>query len=226
MQWPWYTEGILERLEGMVMKPGTRRKITAVGLTGIAMVLVTGCAQPPTEQLEAAQKSIETAKTAGAAEYAKADFTALEQQFALATDEIAKQEKALSIFRSYTDADRMLIKVVEASGSVAAKAAQNKEAAKTAALTMEKEALQVVASAKELIAKTPTGKERAAVEVIKQDVAGLETGLSAVHQLIEKEDYLGAEAQAKAVKEEGAALSMEIQSAIDKAKGKKPGPRG
>jgi hypothetical protein len=64
------------------------------------------------------------------------------------------------------------------------------------------------------------------VEVIKQDVAGLETSLSAVHQLIEKEDYLGAEAQAKAVKEEGAALSMEIQSAIDRAKGKKLGPRG
>ena len=209
----------------MVMKPSTRRKVIAVGLIGIAIILVTGCAQPPTEQLEAAQKSVEIAQAAGAAEYAKADFTALEQQFALAKDEIAKQEKALSIFRSYRDADKMLVKVVEAGGSVAAKAAQNKEAAKTAAIALEKEALQVVASTKELIAKTPTGKERAAVEVIKQDVAGLERSLSAIHQLIEKEDYIGAEAQAKAVMEEGKALSMEIQIAIDKAKGKTPGPR-
>lgn len=226
MQWPWCTEAILEGLEGMVIKSSTRHKIIAVGLTGIAMVVVTGCAQPPTEQLEAAQESVETAKAAGAAEYAKEDFAALEQQFALAKGEIAEQEKALSIFRSYRDADKILIKVVEAGGSVAAKAAQNKEVAKTAAVALEKEAQQVVASAKELIAKTPTGKERAAVEVMKQDVAGLETSLSAVHQLIEKEDYLGAEAQAKAVKEEGAALSTEIQSSIDKAKGKKPGPRG
>jgi hypothetical protein len=226
MQWPWCTEAILEGMEGMVMNPSTRHKIIAVGLTGIAMVLVTGCAQPPAEQLEAAQKSVETAKAAGAAEYAKADFTALEQQFTLAKDELAKQEKALSIFRSYTDADKMLVKVVEAAGSVAAKAAQNKEAAKAAAVAREKEALQAVASAKDLIAKTPTGKERAAVEVIKQDVARLERSLSAVHQLIEKEDYLGAEVQAKAVKEEGAALSMEIQNAIDKAKGKMPAPRG
>lgn len=209
----------------MVMKPSTRRKVIAVGLIGIAIILVTGCAQPPTEQLEAAQKSVEIAQAAGAAEFAKADFTALEQQFALAKDEIAKQEKALSIFRSYRDADKMLVKVVEAGGSVAAKAAQNKEAAKTAAIALEKEALQVVASTKELIAKTPTGKERAAVEVIKQDVAGLERSLSAIHQLIEKEDYIGAEAQAKAVMEEGKALSMEIQIAIDKAKGKTPGPR-
>jgi hypothetical protein len=225
MQWPWCTEAILEGPEGMVMKPSTRQKI-ALGLIGLTMGVMTGCAQPPTEQLQAAQKTVDAARAAGASEYAKEDFIALEQQFALAKDELAKQEKALSILRSYSEADRILIKVVEAGGHVAAKAAQNKEAAKTAAIALEKEAQQVVASAKELIAKTPTGKERAAVKVITQDVAGLERSLSAVHQLIEKEDYLGAEAQAKAVKEEGAALSMEIQSAIDKTKGKKPTSRG
>ncbi|MDE3042755.1 MAG: hypothetical protein KGJ82_19600 [Nitrospirota bacterium] len=197
-----------------------------VGIAGVATILLIGCAQPPSEQLGAAQKAVDAAKAAGATEYAKEDFTALEQQFVLAKDELANQDKALSIFRSYTDADKMLIKVVEAGGSVAAKAAHSKEAAKTAAEALEKDAQQVVASAKELIAKTPTGKERAAVEVIKQDVAGLEGSLSVVHQLIEKKDYLGAEAQAKSVKEEGAALSMEIQSAIDKTKGKKPASRG
>jgi hypothetical protein len=202
------------------MKPSTRHGL-AVGLIGMAMVVVTGCAQPPTEQLGAAQKAVDVAKAAGATEYAKEDFVALEQQFALAKDELAKQEKALSIFRSYTDADKMLIKVVESGGHAAAKAAQNKEAAKAAALAMEKEALKVVASAKELMAKAPTGKERAAVETIKQNLSGLETSVGAVHQLIEKEDYLGAEVQAKALKEKVLAVSGEIQNAIDKAKGKK-----
>lgn len=197
-----------------------------VGMAGVATILLIGCAQPPTEQLGAAQKALDAAKAAGATEYAKEDFVALEQQFALANDELSKQEKALSIFRSYTDADKMLIKVVEASGHVAAKAAQNKEAAKTAAVALEKEAQQVVASAKVLMAKAPTGKERAAVETIKQDLSGLETSVGAVHQLIEKGDYLGAEIQAKALKEKGAAVSGEIQNAIDKAKGKKPGSRG
>lgn len=197
-----------------------------VGMAGVATILLIGCAQPPTEQLGAAQKALDAAKAAGATEYAKEDFVALEQQFALANDELSKQEKALSIFRSYTDADKMLIKVVEAGGHVAAKAAQNKEAAKTAAVALEKEAQQVVASAKVLMAKAPTGKERAAVETIKQDLSGLETSVGAVHQLIEKGDYLGAEIQAKALKEKGAAVSGEIQNAIDKAKGKKPGSRG
>ena len=197
-----------------------------VGIAGVATILLIGCAQPPTEQLGAAQKTVDAAKAAGAAQYAKEDFTALEQQFALAQDELAKQERALSIFRSYTDADKMLIKVVESGGHVAAKAAQNKEAAKTAALAMEKEAQKIMASAKELMAKAPTGKERAAVETIKQDLSGLETSVGAVRQLIEKEDYLGAEVQAKALKEKIVAVSGEIQNAIDKAKGKKPGSRG
>ena len=207
------------------MKSSTRQQI-ALGVIGMTMVVVTGCAQPPTEQLQAAQNTVDAARAAGASEYAKEDFIALEQQLALAQDELAKQEKALAIFRSYSEADKILIKVVEAGGHVAAKAAQNKEAAKPAAVALEKEAQQVVASAKELLAKAPMGKERAALEVIKQDVAGLETSLSAVHQLIEKEDYRGAEAQAKAVKAEGATLSTEIQHAIDKTKGKKATFRG
>jgi hypothetical protein len=212
-------------MEGLIMRAMLSQRIV-VGMAGVATILLIGCAQPPTEQLGAAQNAVDVAKVAGATEYAKEDFTALEQQFALAKDELSKQEKALSIFRSYTDADKMLIKVVEAGGHVAAKAAQNKEAAKTAAVALEKEAQQVVASAKVLMAKAPTGKERAAVETIKQDLSGLETSVGAVHQLIEKGDYLGAEVQAKALKEKGAAVSGEIQNAIDKAKGKKPGSRG
>jgi hypothetical protein len=192
----------------------------------MVVIMMMGCAQPPTEQLDAAQKAVDAAKAAGATEYAKEDFVALEQQFAIAKDELAKQERALSIFRSYTDADKMLIKVVESGAHVAAKSAQNKEAARTGALAMEKEAQEVVASAKVLMAKAPTGKERAAVETIKQDLSGLETSVGAVHQLIEKGDYLEAEVQAKAVKEKGAAISVEIQRAIDKAKGMKPRSRG
>jgi hypothetical protein len=192
----------------------------------MVVIMMMGCAQPPTEQLDAAQKAVDAAKAAGATEYAKEDFVALEQQFAIAKDELAKQERALSIFRSYTDADKMLIKVVESGAHVAAKSAQNKEAARTGALAMEKEAQEVVASAKVLMAKAPTGKERAAVETIKQDLSGLETSVGAVHQLIEKGDYSEAEVQAKAVKEKGAAITVEIQRAIDKAKGMKPRSRG
>jgi hypothetical protein len=197
------------------------QQLAAAGTAGLAILLLAGCAQAPTERLEAAQKAVDAAKATGAPEYAKEEFAQLQQQFGLAKDELAKQEQTISVFRSYTAAEKLLTDVVQASQQVEAKTVERKEAARTAALALEKEAQQVVASAKELMAHAPTGKERAAVEAIKADLGGLETGLGAVHQLIEQGNYLGARLQAKAVKEKGSAISAEIQNAIAKAKGKK-----
>ncbi len=201
------------------MKKSWHRMI--VGAMGIVLVaLLSSCAEPPTEKLAAAQKAFEAAQGAGAAVYVKEDFAALEQELAGAKEELAKQEKALSIFRSYTEADRMLTRVADLAKQVESKATTKKEEAKAAALNMEKEAQQAVASAQELIAKAPTGKDRAAVESIKQDLTALESGLTSIHLLIEKGDYPGAEVQAKALKDKGLAVSDEIQQAIDKVKGK------
>lgn len=182
------------------------------------LLLMNGCTQPPMEQLAAAQKAVDAAKTAGATDYAKEEFAALEQRLAIAENEMAKEDNALSIFRSYADAEKMLITVVESAGSVAAKAAQNKIAAKTAVLVLEQEAQLAVASAKELMGKAPIGKERAALETIKQDIAELESMFNAGHQLIEMGDYFGADVQANAVKDKSEAISGEIQRVIDKAK--------
>lgn len=201
------------------MRRSRVRSSVAGIIAGVSMALMAaGCAQPPTERLEAAQRAVEAARSAGAPDYAKEDFAKLEQEFALAKEELAKQEKTMAIFRSYTDADRMLTRVAEEGKQVETKAAANKEAAKTAALAAEKEAQQAVASTKELIAKAPVGKDRAAVESIKHDLSGLEESLGAVHQLIEKGDYAGAEAQAKSLKDKGAAVFDEIRQAIEKAK--------
>ena len=63
--------------------------------------------------------------------------------------------------------------MVEDGKQVSANAAQNKEMAKTAALAMEQEAKQVVASAKEFMSKTPIGKERVSGKVIEQETHGI-----------------------------------------------------
>ena len=218
-------EGIIQAANGVVLKQNTQHGLV-VGLTVMVMVVVTGCAQPPTEQLGAAQEAVDLASTAGATAYAKEDFAALQQHFALAKDELARQERTRSIFRSYRDADKMLITVVEFGGYVAAKAVQNKDAAKKAALIMEKEAQEVVASNKEHIAKVPTGKEPVSVETIKQNLEALEISLGEVTLSIERGDYLGAEAQAKTLREKGLAVSGEIQNTIDKAAEEKSTSRG
>lgn len=82
---------------------------------------------------------------------------------------------------------------------------------------MEQEITQVVASAKELSAKAPTGKVLAAVEAaIRKQLIGLEQGLVRIQTLIEKGDYLDAAMQVKVLTEKGAIVSGEIQATIEK----------
>lgn len=159
-------------------------QITGAGV----LLLMNACAQPPARQLEAAHKAVNHAKIAGAEIYAKDDFMKLEQKFALAKDELAKQETVLSIFRLYDDMDEMLSTVVEYGGRVAAKASKNKEVAKTAALVMEQDALWAVVSAKRLMTSTLRRTERGAQEVIKQQLTALEADVTEVHEFIENGD--------------------------------------
>ncbi len=187
----------------------------------LVLLLMNACAQPPAFQLEAAQKAVDEAKLAGAEIYAKDDFMKLEQEFALAKDELAKQETVFSIFRLYDDVDEMLSTVVEYGGRVAAKASKNKEVAKTAALAMEQDALWAVVSAKRLTTSTLRRTERDTQEVIKQQLTALEAGVAEVHGLIENGDYLTAEMHAKTLKENGVAVSGALSKRLE---GESPGP--
>lgn len=198
--------------------------VSQVARAGIVLILLlmNGCGQPPAQLLEAAQKAVDDAKTAEAETYAKGDWLKLAQEFALAKDELVKQETVFPMFRLYDDVGDMLSTVVVYGGHVAAKASQNKEAAKTAALAMEQESLRTVVSAKRLMARALSGTKRDAGEAIKQHVTALEAGFIVIHGLIENGDYLAAQMQARALTEKAGAVSGAIRSAIEKATGKKP----
>lgn len=200
-----------------------RRRGPWAVIVGLMAALLPGCAQPPIEQLEAAQKAVQAARAAEAETYAKEEFVQLEQSFNFAKEEIARKEKTLALLRSYSDADKMLRKVAADAKEVESKAVSAKEAAKNAAVGTEQEAQQAVVAARELLATAPVGKQRAAVKSFKQDMQALESGLGSIHQLIEKGEYREAEVQAQALKEKGAAATAEIQQAIDKVKGKRTG---
>ena len=191
---------------------------TPLGVTALRGAF-TGCAQPPIEQLAAAKKAVESAQAAGAAEYASEGLANLEREFALAKEEFTGQEHVFSIVQSFSDAEELLIKVQEDARQVEATAVQNKEMAKAAAHAMEREAKQILASAKRFMSHRPIGPVRASRTIIEQELTGLEKRLRAVGQLIEHEDYLDAEKQARTLKENGLAVSEQIQQLSPKATG-------
>ena len=81
---------------------------------------------------------------------------------------------------------------------------------------------QDVASDKDLMAKTPTGIERADLETNTTDLESLEIRLGAVHQVSEKGDHLRGGAQAEALKEKDLALAGATHNAIEQTIAENP----
>jgi hypothetical protein len=99
--------------------------------------------------------------------------------------------------------------------------AKKKDEAKAAALQAQQVAQEAVKATADLVAQAPVGKDRAALEAIKNDTEALKASLNQVQIAIDKEDYPAAQAQAKAIHDKSQALSGEIQQALAKVgKGK------
>lgn len=175
------------------------------------MGALTGCTQPPLDQLKAAKKAIQSARAAGASEYARDDHAALEQDFVLAKNELIRPGNVFLPFQSFSDAEKLLVKVAEDAEHVAANAAQNKEMAKAAALAMEPQTKQVLASAKKFMSHRPIRMARTSRNILEQEFTALEKSLHVVGQLMKHGDYLDAEKQARILRGKGLEVSEQIQ---------------
>jgi hypothetical protein len=90
-----------------------------------------------------------------------------------------------------------------------------------AALQAQQVAQEAVTATLALVAKAPTGKDRAAVESIKADAEALKASLNQVQEAIDAADYSAAQTKAKAIHEKSQAVSGEIEAALSKiGKGK------
>lgn len=185
------------------------------------LVLAVGCSQAPDAKLGEAEKAILDAKLAGAQAYLPEDFTKLEGTLATAKKELQEQNAKFALFRDYGKAEQLLESVKAEAPKLIEATAKKKAEAKDAALKAFEEAKEAVKQAQALVAKAPVGKDRAAVEAIRNDAKALTASLNEVQMAMDKEDYLTAQAQAKAVQDKSAALSAEVRAALAKAGGAK-----
>lgn len=188
----------------------------------LAALLVTGCAKPPAEQIDAAEKSVKEAQQVGAATYAAEDYAKLEGTLAAMKKEIADQEGKFALLRDYGKAEQLAATAKAEGERVKVDAIKKKEEAKAAALQAQQVAQEAVKSTVDLVGKAPVGKDRAALEAIKNDVDALKASLNQVQIAIDKEDYPAAQTQAKAIHDKSQAVSAEIQNALAKVGKGKP----
>lgn len=192
----------------------------------LAVLLVTGCAKPPAEQIEAAEKAVKEAQQSGAATYIAEEYAKLEGTLAALKKEVGDQDGKFALFRDYGKAEQLAASATADGERVKTEAVKKKEEAKTAALQAQQVAQEAVNTTLDLVARAPVGKDRAALEAIKNDAEALKGLLNQVQSALDKEDYPAAQTQAKAIHEKSQAVSTEIQQALAKVgKGKPSAPK-
>lgn len=188
----------------------------------LGAILLAGCAKPPAEQIDAAEKAVKEAQMSGAATYTAQEYAKLEASLTAMKKEVTDQDGKFALFRDYGKAEQLAASAKADGERVKADAVKKKEEAKAGALQAQQVAKEAVKSTVELVASAPVGKDRAALEAIKNDVEALKASLNQVQLAIDKEDYPAAQAQAKAIHDKGQAVSAELQNALAKVGKGKP----
>ncbi|MBA0914346.1 MAG: hypothetical protein SCG73_01870 [Nitrospiraceae bacterium] len=187
-----------------------------------ALLMLTACAKAPTEQIAAAEKAVTEAQQSGAATYVADEYAKIEGTMAALKKEVSEQDGKFALLRDYGKVEQLAAAAKSDAERVKVEAATKKEEAKAAALQAQQVAQEAVASTLALVAKAPTGKDRAALESIKADANALKESLNQVQTAIDAADYPTAQTKAKAIHEKSQAVSQEIKAALAKIGKRQP----
>ena len=191
-----------------------------LALSMVTIFLLAGCAKQPTEEINAAKASVDSAIAEGAEKYAAEDAKKLNDSMQAAQDEIKVQDSKL--FKDYSKAKGLLSKTKADADALKAGIAAKKEEAKKNALAAQEAAQASVIEAKALLAKAPKGKDsKADLEAFEADLKGIEDSLTEVKSANDSEDYSAAIEKSNAIKEKAAAISDQIKKAMEKVGTKK-----
>jgi soluble cytochrome b562 len=188
----------------------------------IGLLVLSGCAQPPTAELNAAQKAIEDARTAQADKYAAGEFGAAQKALTDATAEISNQDKRFVLTRNYTTV-KNLLKDVETKAQVAQTASrENTEKTKSEVEALIQDTTASLEATKVALEKAPKGKDTAAdLAALKADLDALTTKIDQAKALANNGDYLEAKASLTETKQKAADIATQLQQVAEKVRGKR-----
>jgi len=189
----------------------------------VLVVSLASCAKAPQAEIDAANVSMEAAKTAGADRYVPESFNAASEALKTAVTAVEEQNAKFALFRNY-DAAKTTLASVSTLATKAVEETTAKKAALKAEVTQAVTDLNaLIATDKELLAKAPKGKEgKAALEAIGQEIAVVETeSTTAAAGLANNEDILTLSEKIKPAVEKAKLINTELVEATAKSKGGK-----
>lgn len=190
------------------------RKMTVLTPFLLAVLVLVGCAKPPQAEIDEAKGAVQTAVAAEAGDYAGDSLRAAQDAVAQLEQELKAQEEKFALFRSYKKASELAAAAKAAGEKAEADAKAAKEAARQAAESMMAEATALLTEVKEMLDKAPKGKGTAAdLEMMKSDLAGVESTLADAQNSFNAEKYL----EAKSKIEAAMSGANSVKSALEQA---------
>jgi hypothetical protein len=185
--------------------------------TGWAVALglvLAGCAQVPSADVDAAKHALDEARQAQASDYAPQSWTAAQDAQSKLDAELDAQGQRWSALRSYTVASQLAATAKHAAEQSRDEAMAGKEKAKTEASTMMAQARDEAAHAQAAVTTAPHGKgTEADLASLKSDATSIDTTLQEMQQAFDAGDYIGAKTKAQAAMDAAKRIEDEIAQA-------------
>lgn len=199
-----------------------RKSMIVMPLLVAGLAMAAGCAKPPQADIDNARNSLQAARDAGAADYARAALTEAENAFTAVETEVAAQQKKFALMRSYKQTSTLSAQAIAASEKAQADAVAGKDRTKGEAEALLGQARTAMDEANAMLATAPAGKgSQMEIEAMKNDMQGVATQIAEGEQAHAAERYLESKAKFEAAFNAANNVKMMIEQAKAMKAGKK-----
>jgi Domain of unknown function (DUF4398) len=182
-----------------------RRFLLSLAVT--AALAVAGCGDPPDKEIEQAQGAIDTAKAAGADQYAQTEFAAAEDALKRAHEAVAQRDYRLALNNALDARERAL-----------AAAKESADRKTTARGDAERELLDAMTALNEMHAKARGAEANhvppKTLQSVRVVIAESEDAVQKARAAFDKSDYLTVIASARETRARLKATAQEVDVAI------------
>ena len=193
----------------------TKRFTIAVIALASAMTLFAGCAEVPTNEIQAAQQAVDQAQLAEAATYAPDALQAVEDAQARLDAELEAQEERFALTRSYETATTLANELREAAEQAETAAVEGRNNAREEAATLMAEVRTTLDEVRTLLAEAPRGKgAELDLAMLQSDVSQIESSLAETESAFTEERYIESMTMAQAALSSASEVRTHIQNAM------------
>jgi hypothetical protein len=198
-----------------------RSKNILIGMAALVALLAGACAEPPTQQVDAARAALSDAEAAEAETYAPEALESARSAMDAVQTELDAQQAKFALFRSYKQTETLITDAIAKAGAAKDAAVAGKKQAMADSQAAIDAAKATLDNAGTLIADLEGCRRRpkgfaADLAALKGNLDGLMSELSSAESSHSREAYIQARSQAETVNGRGQTLVADLEAAKQK----------